>query len=97
MNSRAQLVRKLSHDYWQRLRVGFQNLGDAAGLVDMLDRDVAEEVTKSMCEYLGLEYYPPTDAPPADGKDRAAKARANSPWRKKGGLRLSEKRPDLKP
>ncbi len=79
-------IRRTTHDFCQRLRLRAVSYGNQQDAVERLSaRELTEEVTRSMCDYLGVTYYPPTDAPPLvpQGTDKAAKARAKSPWGKK--------------
>lgn len=82
MQWRAQIVRRLAGDFVQRVRIALSLSGDdAAAIVDQITADIAELICGYVCARLGIEYEGPGASPEVRGNDKAAKARAKSPWR----------------
>lgn len=64
MNPRAQLIRRLAHDFVQRCRMALANTGgDANTLVDKLPADVSENVAADICATIGVDYEGPVEVP----------------------------------
>jgi hypothetical protein len=79
VNSRAQLIRRLAHDFIYRCRLALANTGDdAARYTDGCNKDLTEHVSSNVCNALGIEYGEPPEVPTRKSDGRPA------PWAGKG-------------
>ena len=82
MNARAQLVRRLAHDFIYRCRLALANTGDdAAQYTDGCNKDLTEDVASNVCIVLGIEYDEPPEQPRRKLDGRLA------PWAARGGTK----------
>lgn len=95
MSWNQRVVENFLRDAFRRIRITLSSAQDSVHIVDQITPELVEAVAGDVCATLGIDYEVPEGQQPAQGGDKAGKARAKSPWNRRKGMNLSPKRPDM--